>query len=68
MITGVLNGTVTGSNYSTRGRDVQHREQWLVPTVDNGKLVTSVLSIPQGSSVYWSPRRRSTARPLWRGW
>ena len=48
-ITGVLNGTVTGSNYSTVIATFNPVTSNSFQTVDNGNLVTSTLSIPQGS-------------------
>jgi hypothetical protein len=50
-ISGVLNGTVTGSDYSTVVATFKGVTNASVQTVDNGNLVTSVLSIPQGSQL-----------------
>lgn len=51
MITGNLNGTVTGNNYSTVVATFNPVINGSFQTVDNGNLVTSVLSIPQGSQL-----------------
>jgi hypothetical protein len=51
QISGVLNGTVTGSDYSTVVATFKGVTNDTVQTVDNGNLVTSVLSIPQGSQL-----------------
>ena len=50
-ISGYLNGTVTGSDYSTVVATFTGVTNASVQTVDNDKLVTSVLSIPQGSQL-----------------
>jgi hypothetical protein len=48
-ITGVLNGTVTGSNFSTVVATFTSLTSPSSQVVDGGNLVTSTLSIPQGS-------------------
>jgi hypothetical protein len=51
QINGVLNGTVTGGDYSTVVATFKSVSNSTFSTVDNGNLVTSVLSIPQGSQL-----------------
>ncbi len=51
VISGVLNGTVTGGDYSTVVATFKNVSNSSFSTVDNGNLVTSVLSIPQGSQL-----------------
>jgi hypothetical protein len=48
-ITGVLNGTVTGNNFSTVVATVTSLTSPSSQVVDGSNLVTSTLSIPQGS-------------------
>ena len=48
-ITGFLNGTVTGDNYSTVVATFNSISNNKFQTEDNGNLVTSTLTIPQGS-------------------
>jgi hypothetical protein len=50
-ISGLLNGTVTGNDYSTVVATFTKVTDATVQTVDGGNLVTSVISIPQGSQL-----------------
>jgi hypothetical protein len=50
-ITGVLNGTVTGDNYSTVVATFNPLTKGSFQAVDGSNMVTSTLSIPQGSQL-----------------